>query len=188
MPSSFATSRSSSNIGPFIGNFGSYLDIGTTNNVIPTYIEYTSIDGFKTGYGWQISGDTQYLNYKLYAVISERVKLMLPIMRYELSKFLIKNKIFDESNSTLDLSNLINALSQLRSSNHIDTTSMMVSSNTPEVISGKTPLEVLNKYMSSIFKTETHREDDYTNVYSHFEDVFDELVNKVAYSCFIPCN
>lgn len=180
MPSNFAVSRS------VVGKSKIYLDSNTSNNVRPA--TWTDTISGMPRLGWLVMGATAFLNYKLFAVISERVRLMLPIMRYEMSKFLIKNKIFTENNSTLDLSNLINALSQLRNGNHIDTTSMMMSSNTPEIISGETPLEVLNKYMSSIFKTETHREDDYTSVYSHFEDVFDELVNKVAYSCFIPCN
>lgn len=150
----------------------------TSNGVAP-YLEGDQLT-------WKNLYNSNSLMYRLYALLGRQIKLMLPTLRYELSKFLIKNKIFDENNTTTDITNLMSALAQLRAGNHIDTSTMMTSANTPEVIEGQTQLETLEKYMSSIFKTETHTEDDYTRAYSHFDDLFSELVTKVTYSCLIP--
>ena len=126
------------------------------------------------------------LAYRLLGLIGRHIKLMLPTLRYEMNKFLVKNNVLRENATSSSLINLINALTELRASNHIDTTTMMTSANTPEVISGLSPIQKLDKYASSVFKTDTNREDNYTEAFSHFEDLFDELVNQVAYACLIP--
>lgn len=126
------------------------------------------------------------LTYKLLGLIGKHIKLVLPTLRYEMNKFLVKNDVLRENATATSLTNLINALAQLRDGNHIDTSTMMTSANTPEVIEGRTQLETLEKYMSSIFKTETHSEDEYTSAFSHFDDLFNEMVSQVAYACLIP--
>lgn len=164
------------------------------NDRVIRRLNYTNFNGISVdselingGVTWKYDiTKAQYLLDKLYNIIIRQVKLLYPKMQYEMSKFLIKQKLFTESNTTSDVNNLINALAQLRTANHIDTSTLMTSANTPEIISGQTPQETLNSYMSSLFKTDTNREDDYTSAYGHFEDMFSELISSVAFACLIP--
>lgn len=132
------------------------------------------------------NNDYDCLYFRLVARILREFKIKLPKFLFEFSKFngLSSNLVQDE----YSLQNLVAVLAQIRTLNHIDTSTIMTNANTPEVITGKTPQEILETYMSSLFKTETHREGEYTDVYEHFENLFDELVSDIAFSCLVPAN
>lgn len=158
------------------------LDITTSGS-----LQVDTIHPIIDGYGWTRNAvGLSNLRYRLYNVVIRQTKLLYSAFLFEMSKFLAKKKLMNESNTQTNVTNLINAMAQLRSANHIDTSTLMTSANTPEIITGKTPQEVLNTYMSSLFKTDTNREDDYTSAYEKFEDMFDELVTRVAFACLIP--
>lgn len=134
---------------------------------------------------WKFSNKPLGLSYRICVAIANRIRLFLPKFLYEFAKWLsIKEIVSTDTN--YDITKLCGMLAKIREGNHIDTTSIMHSANTPEVVTGKTPQEVLDSYMSSVFKSETNREDNYTEAIQYFNNSFDELVGQVAYTCFIP--
>lgn len=156
------------------------LDKATANGV---EVDTTKVEN---GYVWTFNSEhSKTLLDRVYNLIIKQVRLLLPKMEYEMRKFFVKCGVFSEG-EVGNISNLISAMTQLRSSNHIDTRTLMTNANTPEVITGKTPQQILQTYMSSLFQTSTNREDEYTKAYEHFEDMFDEMIGTVAFACLIP--
>lgn len=171
-PDEFITER----MGEANGEYGVY---GTT--VRGNRIEV--IDGEDGNFYWGISNtqaSRELLQARISAVILREIKTRLPELKYEFGKYLGKLK-YDVS----DIDNIIETLITLRTLNHIDNSTVMVNANTPEVIAGKTQEEVLNSYMSSLFKSTNNKEDNYTAVWKHFNDDFAGFVDRIAYACLL---
>lgn len=157
------------------------LDIASSNGVVVDTVLLNDVNAWK--YNPEIA---KVLTDRLLVLISREIDLMYPKFIFELSKFEAVSSILSSENSSASVSNLAKALMQLRAANHIDTNTLMTTANTPEVIAEKTPEETLKTYMSSVFETKTNREDDYTKVIEHFENLLDELVSRVAFTCLMP--
>lgn len=157
------------------------LDIASSNGVVVDDVLFNDV------YAWKYTKEiANVLTDRLLVLISREIDLMFPKLIFELSKFEAVGTLLVSNNSVASVTNLANALMQLRTANHIDTNTLMTTANTPEVITGATPEQTLKTYMSSVFETKTNREDDYTKVIEHFENLLDELVSRVAFTCLMP--
>lgn len=144
----------------------------------------TSNMALPTGAGWKINTVVNNLTERFYVSLMQVVEPLYPKFMYEFSKYACVSDMF--TGMATDVDSFASNLQYMREANHIDGSTMMHSANTPEVGTILTPEAMLNKYMSSVFKTQNNKEDNLTETMKHFEEMVNHLVGVVAYTCFIP--
>lgn len=162
----------------------SYLFITPQGEVLEYNDPTTSNRALSQIDGWSFETAVNSLTERFYISLMEVVEPLYPKFIYEFTKFACISGEFTQMPG--DMEWFTDNLRAIRECNHIDGSTLMHSANTPEVNTILTPEEMLNKYMSSVFKTQNNKEDNLTEAMKHFEEMVNHLVGIVAYTCFIP--